>query len=121
MMLEQVRYQTKITQAGIFLVRYQTKIWHAGMPMPALVSSMLMPSYAMDTAVNRFYSQTISLFLVCTDLYFKSSMTSIYINPNQNGVRALLIKNGQHLSDLSGSDQSEGEIIYPILYRCRIL
>ncbi len=28
-----------------FLVRYQTKIRDAGMPMPALVSSMPMPSY----------------------------------------------------------------------------
>ena len=45
-MPEQVRYRTKVTQSGIFLVRYQTKIWDAGMPMPALVSSMPMPSYA---------------------------------------------------------------------------
>ncbi len=44
-MPEQVRYRTKVTQSGIFLVRYQTKIWDAGMPMPALVSSMPMPSY----------------------------------------------------------------------------
>ncbi len=29
-----------------FLVRYQTEIIDAGMPMPALVSSMPMPSYA---------------------------------------------------------------------------
>jgi hypothetical protein len=46
MMLAQVRYWTKLTQSGIFLVQYQTKIWNAGMPMPALVSSMPMPSYA---------------------------------------------------------------------------
>jgi hypothetical protein len=45
-MPEQVRYGTKLTQSGIFLVRYRTKIRHAGMPMPALVSSMPMPSYA---------------------------------------------------------------------------
>jgi hypothetical protein len=45
----------------------------------------------------------------------------LYLNPNQNGVRALLIKNGLTLSDLSNSDQSEGEILYPILYRCRML
>ncbi len=32
MMLEQVRYRTKLTQSGIFLVRYRTKIRHAGMP-----------------------------------------------------------------------------------------
>jgi hypothetical protein len=44
-MPEQVWYRTKLTQSGIFLVRYQTKIRDAGMPMPALVSSMPMPSY----------------------------------------------------------------------------
>ncbi len=44
-MPEQVRYRTKLTQSGIFLVRYRTKIQDAGMPMPALVSSMPMPSY----------------------------------------------------------------------------
>jgi hypothetical protein len=38
-------YLTKLTQSGIFLVRYRTEIRDAGMPMPALVSSMLMPSY----------------------------------------------------------------------------
>ncbi len=41
-----VRYRTKLMQSGIFLVRYRTKIRDAGMPMPALVSSMPMPSYA---------------------------------------------------------------------------
>jgi hypothetical protein len=40
-----VRYRTKLTQSGIFLVRYRTKIRDAGMPMPALVSSMPMPRY----------------------------------------------------------------------------
>jgi hypothetical protein len=44
-MQEQVRYHTKLTLSGIFLVRYRTKIWDAGMLMPALVSSMSMPSY----------------------------------------------------------------------------
>ncbi len=44
-MLKQVRYRTKLTQSGIFLVQYLTKIRDAGMPMPALVSSMPMPSY----------------------------------------------------------------------------
>ncbi len=38
MMPEQVRYCTKLTQ-------YRTKIRDAGMPMPPLVSWMLMPSY----------------------------------------------------------------------------
>jgi hypothetical protein len=42
-MLEQVWYQTKLTQSGIFLVRYWTKIRDARMPMPALISSMPMP------------------------------------------------------------------------------
>jgi hypothetical protein len=45
-MPEQVQYRTKRTQSGIFIVRYWTKIRDAGMPMPALVSSMPMPSYA---------------------------------------------------------------------------
>jgi hypothetical protein len=36
---------TKLKQSGIILVRYRTKILDAGMPMPALVSSMPMPSY----------------------------------------------------------------------------
>jgi hypothetical protein len=45
-MPEQVWYRTKLTQSSIFLVQYRTKIWDAGMPMPALVSSMPMPSYA---------------------------------------------------------------------------
>ncbi len=44
-MPEQVRYRTKLTQSGIFLVRYWTKIRDAGMPMPALVFWMPMPSY----------------------------------------------------------------------------
>ncbi len=33
--------------SGIRSVRYRTRIIDAGMPMPALVSSMPMPSYAM--------------------------------------------------------------------------
>jgi hypothetical protein len=45
-MAELVRYWTKKIQFGMFLVQYGTKVWDAGMPMPALVSSMLMPSYA---------------------------------------------------------------------------
>jgi hypothetical protein len=44
MIPEQVRYRTKLTQPGIFVVRYRTKIRDAGMPMPALVFSMPMPS-----------------------------------------------------------------------------
>jgi hypothetical protein len=45
-MPEQVRYRTKVTQSSMFLVRYRTEIWDARMLMPALVSSMPMPSYA---------------------------------------------------------------------------
>ncbi len=41
-----VRYRTKMTQSGILLDRCQTKIGDAGMPIPALVSLMPMPSYA---------------------------------------------------------------------------
>jgi hypothetical protein len=41
-----VQYWTKPRQSGIFLVRYRIEIIDAGMPMPALVSSMPMPSYA---------------------------------------------------------------------------
>ncbi len=43
-----VQYRTKPRQSGIFLVRYRTKIIDAGMPMPALVSSMPMPSYDLN-------------------------------------------------------------------------
>ncbi len=45
MMPEQVRYLTKLTQSGIFLVMYRTKIQDAEILMLALYSSMLMPSY----------------------------------------------------------------------------
>jgi hypothetical protein len=38
--------RTKPTQSGIFWVQYRTEIMDAGMPMPPLVSSMPMPSYA---------------------------------------------------------------------------
>jgi hypothetical protein len=48
-------------QSGIFLFRYQTEIMDAGIPMPALVSSMLalvssmlMPSFAKYTPIDRF-------------------------------------------------------------------
>jgi hypothetical protein len=43
-MPKQVRYRTKLTLSGIFLVRYRTRIRDAGMPMPALVSLLPMPS-----------------------------------------------------------------------------
>jgi hypothetical protein len=51
-MLKPVRYRTKLTQSGIFVVQYRTKIWDAGVPMPALVSSMPMPSYDENVVVN---------------------------------------------------------------------
>jgi hypothetical protein len=40
-----VRYCTTPRQSGIFLVQYRTETTDAGMLMPALVSSMPMPSY----------------------------------------------------------------------------
>jgi hypothetical protein len=40
-----VQYRTKPRQSGIVLVQYWTGIIDAGMLMPALVSSMPMPSY----------------------------------------------------------------------------
>jgi hypothetical protein len=40
------RYRTEVTQSDIFLHRYRTKMTDAGMPMPALVFSMPMPTYA---------------------------------------------------------------------------
>ncbi len=52
MIPEQIRYRTKLAQSGIFLVQYQTKIRDAGMPMPALVSLILMPSYALYISVT---------------------------------------------------------------------
>ncbi len=57
-MPEQVRYRTKLTQSGIFLVWYQTEIRDAGMPMPALVSSMPMPSYASFLVTEAVLLQT---------------------------------------------------------------
>ncbi len=57
-MPEQVRYRTKPTQSGIFLGQYRNKIMDAGMPMPALVSSMPMPSYAFTS--NRSTAATLS-------------------------------------------------------------
>jgi hypothetical protein len=39
---------SKLTQSSVCLVRYRSKIWDAGMLMPALVSSMPMPSCAGD-------------------------------------------------------------------------
>jgi hypothetical protein len=47
-MPEPVLYRTKPTQSISFLVRYRTEIMDAGMPMPVLVSSMLIPSYAIS-------------------------------------------------------------------------
>jgi hypothetical protein len=42
---EPVCYWTKLMQSGIFLFRYRTEIMDAGILMPALVSSMPMPSF----------------------------------------------------------------------------
>ncbi len=43
---EQIRYRTKLTQSGIFVVQYRTKSRYAKLPMLALVFSMLMPRFA---------------------------------------------------------------------------
>jgi hypothetical protein len=51
----QVRYWTKLTQSGIFLVWYRTKILDAGMPMPALVFLMPMPSYGYYTIRKKYF------------------------------------------------------------------
>ncbi len=60
-MTELVRYQTKPTQSGIFLVRYQTELMDAGMPMPALAFLMPMPSDA-NEAVFRVAIVNSSLY-----------------------------------------------------------
>jgi hypothetical protein len=43
-----IRYRTKPAQSGISLVRYRNEIMDAGIPMPALLSSMPMPSYGLN-------------------------------------------------------------------------
>jgi hypothetical protein len=45
---EPVQYRTKLMQSGIFLFQYRTEIMDAGIPMPALVSSMPMPSFVLN-------------------------------------------------------------------------
>jgi hypothetical protein len=50
-MPELVWYRTKLTQSAISLVRFRTKILDARMLIPALVTSMPMPSYEATTAV----------------------------------------------------------------------
>jgi hypothetical protein len=52
-MPEQDRYRAKLTQSGFFLVQYRIKIRDAAMPMPALVSSMPMPSSAWAWVIFR--------------------------------------------------------------------
>jgi hypothetical protein len=52
-MQEQVRYWTKLSQSGIISVWYWTKIQDAG--MPALVSSMQMPSYDKTSPVTKHH------------------------------------------------------------------
>jgi hypothetical protein len=41
-----IRYRIKPTKSGFFLVWYRHEIMDAGMPMPELVSSVPMPSFA---------------------------------------------------------------------------
>jgi hypothetical protein len=61
-----VRYRTKLTQSGIYLVRYRTKLRDAGMPMPALVSSMPMPSY--DFILPPMGTVVLSDMVTCSSL-----------------------------------------------------
>jgi hypothetical protein len=49
-----VWYRAKPRQSGIF--RYRTGIIDAGMPMPALVSSMPMPSYAVSVHISNAHA-----------------------------------------------------------------
>jgi hypothetical protein len=79
MMPEQVRYQTKLTQSGIFLVRYRTKIRDAGMLMPALVSSMPMPSYAVLSDSYSMMSSTQSLSRLEVAIFFFSADFNILV------------------------------------------
>jgi hypothetical protein len=65
-MPEQVRYWTKLTQSDIFLVWHRTKIRDTGMPMPALVSSMPMSSYAGQQARLAGHLRLLGLHLLAT-------------------------------------------------------
>jgi hypothetical protein len=49
---EPVRYRTKLMQSRIFLFWYRTEIMDAGIPMPALVSSMPTPSFAIFITIK---------------------------------------------------------------------
>jgi hypothetical protein len=73
-MPEQVRYRTKLTQSGIFLVRYWIKIRDAGMLMPALVSLMSRPSYEYHHQLKWCYRvfSTIKMGLPITKIEFPS-------------------------------------------------
>jgi hypothetical protein len=57
-MLEPVRYQTKPTQSGIFLVLHWTEIMDAGVSMLALVSTMPMPSEAKEQKLKQNMENT---------------------------------------------------------------
>jgi hypothetical protein len=50
-----VRYRLKLMKSDIILVQYRTEIMNARMPMPALVCSMLMPSYVDMVRTGRNY------------------------------------------------------------------
>jgi hypothetical protein len=62
-----VRYRTKPSQSGIFLVRYQTEIIDAGMPIAGLVSLMPMPSYA-SRIFTLFSKLETNSLLFCSNL-----------------------------------------------------
>jgi hypothetical protein len=72
------RYWTKLTQSGIFLVWYWTKIRDAGMPMPALVSSMPMPSYGGELGLLLSLATCNSL-RNCRGVYLKHYSTRSFL------------------------------------------
>ncbi len=78
MMLKPVGYWTKLMQSSIFLVWYQTKIRDAGMPMPALVSSMPMPSYYISPYQIFYRKYLCATFFEGLNFYKSLRMTSMY-------------------------------------------
>jgi hypothetical protein len=81
-MPEQVWYWTKLTQSGMFLVQYHTKIRDAGMPMPALVSSMPMPSYACGILCMATFHLSSHEWSICFQIIYRINIIChhIYLN-----------------------------------------
>jgi hypothetical protein len=68
-----VRYWTKPMQSSIILVRYCTEIMDAKLPMPASVSSMLMPSYVVMSVPT---VHMLTLHAPVWDIYKKNQLAS---------------------------------------------